>query len=62
MNTPPLVFDLLVAGYNFSAPRLMNLINRKGRDPEKWKKRLPWETQLYLLKAHFVKKNLGNNN
>lgn len=59
---PPLVFDLLVAGYNFSAPRLMNLINRKGRDPEKWKKRLPWETQLYLLKAHFVKKNLDNNN
>jgi len=53
-----LVFDLLVAGYNFSAPRLMNLINRKGREPEKWKKRLPWETQLYLLKAHFVRKKL----
>jgi len=53
-----LVFDLLVAGYNFSAPRLMNLINRVGYDPKKWKKRLPWETQLYLLKAHFVRKKL----
>jgi len=50
-----LAFDLMIAGYNFSAPRLMNLINRHGRDPKKWKKRLPWETQLYLLKAHFVK-------
>jgi len=57
---PSLVFDLLVAGYNFSAPRLMNLINRKGRAPKNWKKRLPWETQLYLLKAHFVRKKLEN--
>jgi len=55
-----LVFDLLIAGYNFSAPRLMNLINRKGRDPKKWKKRLPWETQLYLLKAQFVRKKMEN--
>ena len=55
---PALVFDLLVAGYNFSAPRLMNLINRKGPVPKKWKKRLPWETQLYLLKAHFVRDKL----
>ena len=56
-----LVFDLLVAGYNFSAPRLMNLINRKGHDPKKWKKRLPWETQLYLLKSHFVRQKLYTN-
>ena len=58
---PSLVFDLLVAGYNFSAPRLMRLINRQGRDPKKWKKRLPWETQLYLLKANFVSKQLKKN-
>jgi hypothetical protein len=55
---PSLVFDLLIAGYNFSAPRLMNLINRVGSSPKKWKKRLPWETQLYILKANFVKQKL----
>jgi len=58
---PSLVFDLLIAGYNFSAPRLMKLIKRKGHNPKKWKKRLPWETQLYILKANFVRKKLKKN-
>jgi hypothetical protein len=50
---PPLVFDLLVAGYNFSAPRLMNLINRKGRDPEKMEKKTSLGNTIVFIKSAF---------
>jgi len=53
-----LIFDLMIAGYNFSAPRLKNLINKKGYQVSKWQKHLPWETQLYIFKAHFVRDHL----
>ncbi|KPA18474.1 conserved hypothetical protein, secreted [Candidatus Magnetomorum sp. HK-1] len=57
-DTPDLVFDLMVAGYNFSAPRLKKVINKTGHDAKKWKKRLPWETQLYIFKSHFVRNQI----
>ena len=57
-DTPDLVFDLMIAGYNFSAPRLKKLINKTGHNVRKWKKHLPWETQLYLFKARFVRKQI----
>jgi len=55
---PFLGFDLMIAGYNFSAPRLMKLINKYGYKSEQWRKRIPWETQLYLLKGNYVKRQI----
>ncbi|MBF0449762.1 MAG: hypothetical protein HQK75_03595 [Candidatus Magnetomorum sp.] len=57
-NNASLIFDLMVAGYNYSAPRLKNLINKKGNDVKNWQKHLPWETQLYIFKAHFVRDHI----
>jgi len=57
-KNPELIFKLMVAGYNFSAPRLKNLINKKGYQFSKWQKHLPWETQLYIFKARFVRDQL----
>jgi len=50
------IFDIIIAGYNFSAPKLKKIISKNNDEiNKKWKKQIPFETQLYIFKAKFVK-------
>ena len=50
------IFQVLIAGYNFSAPKLKKILISNNAVNPNWKKRLPWETQLYIFKSQFVQK------
>ncbi|CAN2045547.1 hypothetical protein GMMP1_1600006 [Candidatus Magnetomoraceae bacterium gMMP-1] len=53
-------YEVLMAGYNSSAPKLRKIL-KKAKSTRNWIKHLPKETQLYVLKARFVKKWIQNN-
>ena len=51
-------FDLIIAGYNFSAPKLKQILISKNGLKKNWKQKLPWETQLYIFKAQYVRNRI----